>query len=196
MESVRKDIEFYFGRLKQSFRVLKVPNSFRKKVIVDDMMFTLVAIQNKILEWKVATNEYQSWELQANWTNINPAAVPEMNWIELGHALDLAEEEDVTEEEDAVDHFLWCLPQICKRNKNNVEIHNNDRYHDVVTGFSFIGLWGQDHEALVWMEWGQPDEPEKVRFTRKHSFWSTTTPGSARHIQIVYGYAAISLRKI
>ena len=59
MESVRKDIECYFGRLKQRFRVLKVPNNFRKKVNIDDMMFTLVAIQNMILEWKVATNEYQ-----------------------------------------------------------------------------------------------------------------------------------------
>ena len=55
------------------------------------MMFTLVAIQNMILEWKVATNEYQSWELQANWQNINMATVPEMNWIKLEHAIDLAE---------------------------------------------------------------------------------------------------------
>ena len=31
MESVRKDTECYFGRLKQRFRVLKVPNNFRKK---------------------------------------------------------------------------------------------------------------------------------------------------------------------
>ena len=91
MESVRKDIECYFGRLKQRFRVLKVPNNFRKKVNIDDMMFTLVAIQNMILEWKVATNEYQSWELQANWKNINLAAVPEMNWINLEHAIDLTE---------------------------------------------------------------------------------------------------------
>ena len=58
-----------------------------------------------------------------------------MNWIELELALDLAEEEDMTEEEDAVDHFLWWLPQIHKKNKNNVDIHNNDRYHAVDTDF-------------------------------------------------------------
>ena len=81
------------------------------------MMFTLVAIQNMILEWKVATNEYQSWELQANWHNINMATVPEMNWIKLEHAIDLSEEEDTIEEEAAVYHFLWCLPKTHKKNK-------------------------------------------------------------------------------
>ena len=196
MESVRKDIECYFGRLKQRFRVLKVPNNFRKKVNIDDMMFTLVAIQNMILECKVATNEYYSWELQENWQNVNPAAVPEINWIDLEHALDLVEEGDMTEEEATVDHFIRCLPQIRKKNKNNTEIHNNDGYHDVGTDFLFIGLRGQDRAALGWMDWGQTDEPEKVRFTRKKSFWSTTTPGSARHIQIACGCATNSLRTI
>ena len=90
-----------------------------------------------------------------------------MNCIELEHAIDLAEKEDTNEEEAAVDHLLWCLPKNRKRNKNNAEIHNNDEYHDVGTDFSFIGLRGQDHAELGWMDWGQPDEPEKYRFTRK-----------------------------
>ena len=94
MDSVRKYIKCYFGRLKQCFRVLKVLNNFRKKVNIDDMMFYLVAIQNIILEWKVATNEYQSWWLQENWQKINLAAVPDINWIELERTIDLAEEED------------------------------------------------------------------------------------------------------
>ena len=177
MESVRKDIECYFGRLKQRFRVLKVPNNFRKKVNIDDMMFTLVDIQNMILEWKVATNEYQSWELQANWPNINLATVPEMNCIELEHAIDLAEKEDMNEEEAVVDHFLWWLPKICKKNKNNAEIHNNDGYHDVGTDFLFIVIWGQDHAAFGWMDWGQPDEPEK-----RSVYTETKTSGQPLHL--------------
>ena len=32
LESVRKDIECYFGCLKQRFKVLMIPNTFRKKI--------------------------------------------------------------------------------------------------------------------------------------------------------------------
>jgi len=43
MESVRKDIECYFGRLKQRFKILRIPNLILKKEKNDNMMFTLVA---------------------------------------------------------------------------------------------------------------------------------------------------------
>ena len=171
MDSVRKDIECYFDRLKQSFMVLKVPNNFRKKVNIADMMFTLVAIQNMILECKVATNEYHSWELQENWQNVNPAAVPEINWIDLEHALDLVEEEDMTEEEAAVDHFIRCLPQIRKKNKNNAEIHNNDGYHDV--GNTFFPL---DYQVRIMQHlagWTEDIQMNLKKFSLhgNKSFW-------------------------
>ena len=44
MESMRKDIEFFFGRMKSRFRVLKTPISFHKKVHVDNTFFTCVAL--------------------------------------------------------------------------------------------------------------------------------------------------------
>ena len=43
MESVRKDIECYFGRLKQHFKVLRTPNLLKDKVKIDNMMFCKLA---------------------------------------------------------------------------------------------------------------------------------------------------------
>ena len=50
MESVRKDIECYFGRLKQRFKMLRIPSHMRTKKKIDDIMFTIVAIQNMLLD--------------------------------------------------------------------------------------------------------------------------------------------------
>jgi len=167
MESVRKDIECYFGRLKQRFKVLKNPILFHQKCNIDDMMFTLVAIQNMILDWKVETNEYQSWEVQANWQTINPSALPESNWSELQQALILAESEDREEEEATTDHILWCVPQIRKRKKKK---DGNDEFHGIGTDFSSVGRRGISDEAMAalgWIDWGEPNADEKERFTRK-----------------------------
>ena len=57
MESVRKDIECYFGRLKQRFKVLRMPNLLTDKVKIDNMMFSIVAIQNMLLDYTIAAEE-------------------------------------------------------------------------------------------------------------------------------------------
>ena len=74
-----------------------------------------------------------------------------MNWIKLEYVIYLAEEEDTIEEESAVDHFLWCLPKILKKNKNNVEIQNNDGYHDVGTDF-FVHCTTGSGSYSTWLD--------------------------------------------
>ena len=64
MESVRKDIEFYFGRLKQRFKILRIPNLMRTKKNIDDMMFTIVSIQNMLLDYSTAAQIHKSWTVQ------------------------------------------------------------------------------------------------------------------------------------
>ena len=67
MESVRKDIECYFGRLKQRFKILRIPT----KQKIDDIMFTIVAIQNLLLNYTIAAECHTSWEVQLKWQKVN-----------------------------------------------------------------------------------------------------------------------------
>ena len=67
MESVRKDIECYFGRLKQRFKILRIPNLRKKKEKIDNMMLTLVAIQNMLLDYSIANEEMTSCEIPLKW---------------------------------------------------------------------------------------------------------------------------------
>ena len=46
MESVRKDIECLFGRLKARWRMIKTPITFHNKYDIDKAFFTFVALQN------------------------------------------------------------------------------------------------------------------------------------------------------
>ena len=71
MESVRKDIECYFGRLKQRFKILKIPNLFKSKKKIDDMIFTIVAIQNMLLDYSIAAEVHTSWTVQLAWQRVN-----------------------------------------------------------------------------------------------------------------------------
>ena len=48
LESCRKDVECFFGRLKGRFRCLKLPCNFKYKVEIDNMFFTCVILQNII----------------------------------------------------------------------------------------------------------------------------------------------------
>ena len=67
IESVRKDIECFFGRLKQRFKMLRCPTRFSKKKDIDNMMFAIVAIQNMITDYKIAGDEMRSWTVQLKW---------------------------------------------------------------------------------------------------------------------------------
>lgn len=71
MESVRKNIECYFGCLKQQFKILKIPNLIHKKSNIDNMMFTIVAIQNMMLDYSWVQQETTSWSVQLKWENVN-----------------------------------------------------------------------------------------------------------------------------
>ena len=164
MESVQKDIECYFGRLKQRFKLLKIPNNFRKKKQIDDMMFTLVALQNMILQFDVEMQEFQSWDVQLNWQNVNISGIPEENVDKVLHALEVAEDEDVDEECDP----HWFRPKVLKIHKKGKKNEDED-YHDIGTDFSFIGLRGQDPGDLGCVQWGDPCLNEKERFSKKQN---------------------------
>ena len=108
MESVQKDIECYFGRLKQRFKVLKTPIMIRNKERIDNMMFALVAIQNMILDYSIAAEEITSWEVQLNWQKISEKN--EQSYEEIMKSLELAEKEDLSEENDP----MWYRPKVKK----------------------------------------------------------------------------------
>ena len=42
LESIRKDVECYYGRLNQLFKIMRVPNIFTSKEKIDNMMFSIV----------------------------------------------------------------------------------------------------------------------------------------------------------
>ena len=92
MESVRKDIECFFGRLKARFRILKTPVSFHRKENIDDMFFTCVGLQNMIHLWNKETSEVTHWEVDTDFE---------------GAGGDFA---DDTEGDD--DARLWCRPRL------------------------------------------------------------------------------------
>ena len=46
LESVRNDVECFFGILKGRFRILKLPIIFRKKSDIDNVFFTCCTIHN------------------------------------------------------------------------------------------------------------------------------------------------------
>ena len=180
LESVRKDIECYFGRLKQRFKVLKIPNNFRKKHQIDNMMFTLVAMQNMILDFDVGMEEYQSWAVQLKWQQANVSGTSEETLGEVLQSLEDAEEEDVNEETDE----RWCRPRVLKIKKKKKRKANEceeDEYHDAGKDFSMVGLRGVAPSAFGLNTWAAPSEKEIERFKRKqsvivkHYAWYCTT---------------------
>jgi len=66
--SVRKDIECFFGRLKQRFRFFRNPITLPDKEDIDNAMVTACIIQNMILKEK----GIGIWQESVNWKNLNP----------------------------------------------------------------------------------------------------------------------------
>lgn len=63
MESVRKDIENVFGRVKGRFRSMKLPILIHKKQHVDNLVMTCVTLHNILHEWDGLDN----WESGVEW---------------------------------------------------------------------------------------------------------------------------------
>ena len=63
LESVRKDIECAFERLKGRFRILKVPINFHKKSQIDDLVVSCVILQNMIHRH----DDRDTWEKDVDW---------------------------------------------------------------------------------------------------------------------------------
>ena len=178
MESVRKDIECYFGRLKQCFKLLKIPNNLKKKIRIDDMMFTIVAIQNMILDFDIAAKEYLSWDVQMKWQNVSRIQGQEETIEEVLNNLAAAEAEDIVEENEKA----WMRPVVKKKNKKG----GNMEYHAQDTDFSEIGLRGNSPMTFGWENWGTPDRCELKRFKTKqtmlvnHFHWYKEANGNKR----------------
>ena len=51
LESVRKDVECFFGRVKGRFRILKLPLAFRYKSDIDNIWFTCCILHNLLHEY-------------------------------------------------------------------------------------------------------------------------------------------------
>ena len=74
LESVRKDIECFFGRLKGRFRILKLPIVYQDKAQIDDIFITCVGLQNMLHDWDgqyMFSNNGLSWVQQ--YGNFNDA---------------------------------------------------------------------------------------------------------------------------
>ena len=67
MESVWKDIECYFGRLKQRFQMLRTPNLLSDKRYIDNMMFSIIAVQNMVHDYVQAAEGLHTWSVQLKW---------------------------------------------------------------------------------------------------------------------------------
>lgn len=63
LESVRKDVECFFGILKGRFRILKLPLQYREHVNIDDMFMSCCILHNIIHAW----DNRSEWECDVDW---------------------------------------------------------------------------------------------------------------------------------
>ena len=82
----------------------------KKRKKIDNMMFTLVAIQNMLLDYSIANEEMTSWGIQLKWQKID-FTEEEYSVDELLNNLALAENEDVQEETNS----RWFRPLVKKK---------------------------------------------------------------------------------
>ena len=81
----------------------------KTKKKIDDMMFTIVAIQNMMLDYSIDAELHTSWEVQLGRQKVNTNNHGDNDSLsELLRKLEHAEQEDVDEENDPV----WFRPQI------------------------------------------------------------------------------------
>lgn len=69
MESVRKDVECLFGRLKSRFRFLKNSIELHQQAQIDNVFFTCCILHNMILMYDGLDSR---WEDYVNWEELDP----------------------------------------------------------------------------------------------------------------------------
>jgi hypothetical protein len=63
LESVRKDIENVFGKLKGRFRILKLPLSYHNKDDIDNIVHCVAGLHNMLHDW----DDLSLWEKDVDW---------------------------------------------------------------------------------------------------------------------------------
>ena len=115
----------------------------RTKKKIDDMMSTIVSIQNMLLDYSTAAQIHTSWMVQLDWLKVD---VNNHNGntslSELLEKLIVDEQEDVDEEDDSI----WIRPLVkrkkaLKKGSSTVCVFT-DQFHDPGQDFSSIGLRG------------------------------------------------------
>ena len=123
-------------------------------------MFTLVAIQNKLLDYSIANEEMTSWGIQLKWQKID-FTEGTYRLDELLNNLALAEDEDVQEEADS----RWFRPLVKKKvRKNNSTWKTTDNFHDPGKDFATVGLRVTN---FGWGDWGIPNGDERNAFKHR-----------------------------
>ena len=122
-------------------------------------MFTIVAIQNMLLDYTIAVEEMRSWSVQFKWQSCDPQnqESPEA----LLQRLRLADQEDKEEEDDN----RWYLPVVKKKARRNGKWMETNEYHEHGVDLSEVGLRGS--LKPVYFGWEEQDVPdsEKEGFT-------------------------------
>ena len=124
------------------------------------MMFTIVAMQNMLLEYSIVSEEITSWGVQLKWQKVD---FTETNGSlsELIANLALAEDEDVQEEADP----RWFRPLVRKKVKQKDSTWQlTDDFHDPGKDFATVGLRRLSPTTFGWGDWGVPPKGEANGF--------------------------------
>ena len=107
-------------------------------------MFAIVAIQKIMLDYKVATKEFSTWEVQHEWQKQGEQGELIKNVKEL---LIGAEEDDTQQENNQVH---WCRPTVRKKVKKDNQ-WCVEGFHKPGKDFTFIGTQGYfDLHLMGW----------------------------------------------
>ena len=156
---------------------LKDTQSDLKEEKIDNMMFTLVAIQNMLLDYSIANEEMTSWGIQLKWQKID-FTEGTYSLDELLNNLALAEHEDIQEETDS----RWFRPLVKKKvRKNNSTWKTTDDSHDPGKDFATVGLRVMSPTNFGWGDWGIPNGDERNAFKHRQKILKEHYTGFCKH---------------
>jgi hypothetical protein len=116
IESVRKDVECFFGILKGRWRILKLPLQYREHLNIDSMFFTCCILHNIIH----AYDGRNQWEREVDWAGVDGRlnvsfAAADADFTAVGGAGAVAGEDEEEVEQsffalrsDLVDHYDYA----------------------------------------------------------------------------------------